>query len=79
MTMTERGQNTLQELRQRNSDLSYMAGERDILLKAIEKIIEYDDGTKLIINGECGSIASHALEALERLRASRADGEEQKR
>lgn len=59
----------LKELRQRNSDLSYMAGERDILLAAIQNIADYDDGTKLVINGECGSMARKALEELSALRS----------
>lgn len=59
---------TLSELRQRNSDLSYMAGERDILLAAVNDIAQYDDGTKYI-QGECASKALRALAELSKLRA----------
>lgn len=60
----------LDELRQRNSDLSYMAGERDILLAAVERIIDYDDGTKMIM-GECSSIADQAKADVADLRNNR--------
>ncbi len=60
----------VEQLRQRNSDLSFMAGERDILLAAIDKILDYDDGTKYIM-GECAGIAGRAKEEWAALRSKK--------